>query len=515
MVVFIWQFLTLIPWTVLFVSAANPTPDNCTQLIQTLKLHDHVKLILTQPYPDNSTFRDPYSLAYNGPAPNLPAFCRAYANMSTSASSATLFEVWLPLNTWNRRYLTVGNGGGAGGVNYPALGQGLRAGFAVASTDAGHNSSAIAGSWQGLGDEVAIDFGWRSVHLTTVYAKAITTVFYGRRYTHSYYTGCSSGGKQGLKSVQRFPEDFDGALVGAPAWNWNYLNAWSIHVNTYQSDSSTPGYIPPDKMQFLAGQVVQACDALDGVQDGVISNPRNCHFRPESLLCKYFPPNTTRCFTPPQVVNLGNIYRDYVETNNTYIFPAFEKGSEGMWTFTVTGKTWQLQPLYYSEQVLNVTPSSYDAYSLNYSTIALAQKINPGDVIANNFNMTPYFNRNGKILHYHGWADGLISSRSSIDFYTAVERTIPTNFSNNYRLFMVPGMMHCSSGPGPWVFNTDPNGFALDPKAGLVKQLMDWVEKDIAPDTLLGTKYFNDTGPGIVFQRPICQYPMTAVWSGQ
>lgn len=152
--------LSALFWPALGLIQAAPTAQTCSDLINTLKLDSSVKLILTSAYSDNSTFQDPYSLAYNAPAPYLPAFCRVYANISTSPTSATLFEVWMPLETWNGRFLTVGNGGGAGGVNYPSLGQGLRAGYATCSTDAGHNSSAVDGSWQSLGDQVAIDFGW-------------------------------------------------------------------------------------------------------------------------------------------------------------------------------------------------------------------------------------------------------------------------------------------------------------------------------------------------------------------
>ena len=321
-----------------------PTADQCTNLIHSLNLDSSVKILVTQAYPDNTTFQDPYSLSYPNPAPNLPAFCRVYANITTSASSASLFEVWLPLNTWNGRYLTVGNGGAAGGVNYPAIGVGIRAGFATASTDGGHNSTGFDGAWQAASREVITDFGWygtygpdltsrRAVHLTTVYAKSITTQFYGKNYSKSYYTGCSSGGKQGLRSVTSFPDDFDGtlhsflsltigALVGAPAYSWNHLNAYTLRVNFYQSDPSSPGYIPPEKVQFMATQVVSACDELDGAKDGVISNPRECISRPESLLCKYFPSNTTHCFTPAQVTNLADIFRDYVESN-AFSFPCF------------------------------------------------------------------------------------------------------------------------------------------------------------------------------------------------
>jgi feruloyl esterase len=384
------------------------------------------------------------------------------------------------------------------------------------STDAGHNSSIFDGAWEGLGPEVTIDFGWRAVHLSTVYAKEITTQFYGTNFTHAYYTGCSSGGKQGLKSIQRFPEDFDGALVGAPAYQWNYLNAYSIHVNLYETDNSSAGWISPAQIEFLATQVTKACDALDGVVDGVIANPRVCTFRPETMLCQYFPPNTTECFTPAQVVNLENIYRDYVETNSTYIFPAFEKGSESFWpVFGVTGTLTPLQPDYYALQVLNVSVSDFDPYSLNLTVINLAQQINPGDIIADNPDLSPYFARNGKVIHYHGWADPLIASRTSIDYYNQVERTLMTDFSGNYRLFMVPGMSHCAGGPGPWIFNSDPEGAVLDQTAGLVDQLIAWVETNQAPDTILGTKYVNDTGPlGIEFQRPICPYPSGAVFTG-
>jgi len=151
---------------------------------------------------------------------------------------------------------------------------------------------------------------------------------------------------------------------------------------------------------------MKACDALDGVSDGVISNPRNCHFRPESLLCKYFESNTTGCFTPAQVVNLHQIYQDYIETNGSYIFPAFEKGSESFWQYSVSGTTWSLQPLYYALKVLNVSVQSFDPYTLNYSTIALAESLDPGQFISSNPDLSPFFEKNGKVLHYHGWADG-------------------------------------------------------------------------------------------------------------
>jgi feruloyl esterase len=194
--------LTFFLVAVLFLDCTcAQTPQQCSDLISTLELTADTTLILTQPYPDNTTFVDPTDLSFPQPVPNLPAFCRVYANISTSPTSRTLFEVWMPLTTWNTRYMTVGNAAGAGGINYASMGVGLRAGFAVASTDAGHNSSLIDGAWESLGPEVAIDFGWRAVHLTTVYAKSITTQFYNKEIYYAYYGGCSSGGKQVLQPI--------------------------------------------------------------------------------------------------------------------------------------------------------------------------------------------------------------------------------------------------------------------------------------------------------------------------
>jgi feruloyl esterase len=186
------------------------TADQCSNLINVLQLDPCVKILSTTPYPDNSTIVDPYNLAYPTPVPDLPAFCRVYANISTSPTSRTLFEVWLPLNTWNNRTMTVGNGGGNGAINLGQLGQGIRAGFATISTDGGHNSSSIDGAWEALGPEVATDFGWRSIHLSTLYGREILTQFYGSNYSYSYYVGCSSGGKQGYRELTLFPETFDG-----------------------------------------------------------------------------------------------------------------------------------------------------------------------------------------------------------------------------------------------------------------------------------------------------------------
>lgn len=201
--------------------------------------------------------------------------------------------------------------------------------------------------------------------------------------------------KQGLKSIQMFPEDFDGALVGAPAYAWANLNGFQLHVNGFQRDPTSPSYISATQFGYLAAAVTQACDGLDSVLDGVISNPRKCVFNTSTLLCSAT--NVPGCFSSPQVANLNSIYQDWIE-NGTYIFPTYEKGSETMFSFTLSGFLWPLFTEYFAISVLNVSEASFDPYSVHLRLIQLANKINPGGMIADNPDLRPFFSRGGKLL---------------------------------------------------------------------------------------------------------------------
>lgn len=204
-----------------------------------------------------------------------------------------------------------------------------------------------------------------------------------------------NGRKQGLKSVQLFPEDFDGVLVGAPAYKWANLIGFQLHVNGFQRDPACPSYISATQFGYLAATVTQACDNLDSVLDGVISNPRKCVFNTSTLLCSVS--NVPGCFSPPQVASLDSIYQDWIE-NGTYIFPTYEKGSETMFSFTLSGFLWPLFTEYFALSVLNVSESTFDPYSVDLKLIELVNKINPGGVIADNPDLCPFFARGGKLL---------------------------------------------------------------------------------------------------------------------
>src|SRR5262245_15863006 len=213
----------------------------------------------------------------------LPAFCRVAATLTPSSDSEIKIEVWLPAQAWNGKFQAVGNGGWAGTISYGAMASALQEGYATASTDTGHVG---ATSTFALGHpETVIDFGYRAVQGLAVKSKAVIAAFYDRPPRFSYWTGCSTGGRQGLMAAQRYPEDFDGIIAGAPANNQTQLCAWRIGVEAkiLQEPASV---VPREKLALVNRAVLAACDALDGVTDGLLTDPHQCRFDPASLLCR-------------------------------------------------------------------------------------------------------------------------------------------------------------------------------------------------------------------------------------
>src|SRR5438552_9837104 len=220
------------------------------------------------------------ALAAAAPAPQpagltVPAFCRVAATLKPSSDSEIDIEVWMPAENWNGKFQAVGNGGWAGVISYPAMAAGLQEGYATASTDTGHkggNANFAIGH-----PEKVVDFAYRAVHETTVKAKAFTTAFYDRGPRLSYWNGCSTGGRQGLMEAQRYPEDFDAILAGAPANYQTHLHAWDLSVNVPVLKDPAAS-VPLAKLQMVTSAAIAACDARDGVTDKLISNPRSCSF---------------------------------------------------------------------------------------------------------------------------------------------------------------------------------------------------------------------------------------------
>src|ERR1700686_460683 len=268
--------------------------------------------------------------AGRGPAPSfkdLPAFCRVQATLTPSSDSDIKIEVWLPASGWNGKFQAVGNGGWAGSISYGPLGAAVRGGYAAASTDTGH----VGGSASfALGHpEKLTDFAYRAVHETTVAAKAIITSFYGNNPRYSYWNGCSTGGRQGLKEAQRFPADFDGIIAGAPANYQTHLHVWSVAVA--QAVHKEPGsYIPPEKYPVIHKAALEACDALDGLKDGIIQDPTRCHFDPKVIECAG--EDSSACLTAPQVEAARKIYAPLKNSKTgEVIFPGMEPRSELGW----------------------------------------------------------------------------------------------------------------------------------------------------------------------------------------
>ena len=351
----------------------------------------------------------------------LPAFCRVAATLTPTADSRIRIEVWMPASGWNGKFQAVGNGGWNGNIEYLGLAEALGRGYAAASTDTGHvgNSAGFAVGHP----EKLIDFGYRAVHEMTVRAKAIVNTFYGRRPGLSYWVGCSSGGKQGLKEAQRFPDDYDGIIAGAPANAWTHLAASSVWIAQATLGSSA-SRVPAAKYALLHKAALDACDALDGVEDGVIADPTRCHFDPQVLQCREGDEGAG-CLTAAQVDAVRKIYSGPKDPRNGKpIFPGLEPGSELGW-FELAGgpRVGTSAADHFKYVVFRNLRWDFRTFTFDRD-VALTDEIDDGLINATDPNLAPFVARGGKLLIYHGWSDPLIAPRSTVEYYTSVTSTL-------------------------------------------------------------------------------------------
>src|SRR5580698_472087 len=256
---------------------------------------------------------------------NLPAFCRVAGVIKPSDDSNIQFEVWMPASGWNSKFQGVGNGGFAGSISYGGLADSLRHGYASASTDTGHHAGGTGGEWALGHPEKMTDFGYRAIHETTDKGKAIVRAFYGEAPRRSYFSSCSNGGRQALMEAQRFPADYDGIIAGAPANFWTHLLTTAI-MNSQATLSDPASYIPSSKVPAIQAATLEACDSMDGVKDGVIDNPVECHFKASKLLCQGA--ESDSCLTAPQAVALQKLYDGPRTSKGEQIFPGYSVGGE-------------------------------------------------------------------------------------------------------------------------------------------------------------------------------------------
>jgi Tannase and feruloyl esterase len=472
------------------IAAATP----CDQLAS-LKITGG-KITLAQLVPAG-TFMPPGRGNGNGEVfGKLGAFCRVAATLTPSADSDIKIEVWLPAAGWNNKFQAVGNGGWAGSISYPAMGNAVGQGYATSSTDTGHTVSSASFA---LGHpEKLIDYAYRSEHEMTVAAKAIVTAFYGSAPKLSYFNGCSTGGRQALIEAQRFPDDFDGIIAGAAANPKAHLDAWRIWMSQAMFKDKD-SFIPPAKHEMVHQAVLAKCDALDGVKDGLLEDPTRCHFDPKALLCKGA--DGPGCLTAPQV-EAAKVVMSPVKNRKTgeLIFPGFEPGNELGWSRLLAG------PDPYDTAVDQFKFIVFNNPNWDWRTFELERDVAASDAAANGVlaavdpNLTAFARHGGKLLTYHGWADPSIAPQASVNFYkSATKATTPPAQSPEWlRLFMVPGMGHCGGGEGPNTFD-------------MVTPLDTWVEQGKPPIRIIAS---HATAGKVDRTRPLCPYPQVATYSG-
>ncbi|KAI7457886.1 hypothetical protein D0860_06641 [Hortaea werneckii] len=523
--------------SLLSLLASTGLAFNCTReaFADILPSNASVSFTRSIPVDGNSTFVVPAGdIAYPTSPTGLQPLCAVQINVSSSDCSAYSFGLFLP-NEWNERFLAVGNGGFAGGINWLDMGAGVGYGFAVMSTDTGHNSTPTDIEWALNSPQKKIDWGYRAMHGSVELSKHIVESYYNQAPKYNYYSGCSTGGRQGIREIQLYPDDFDGVLAGAPAWWTSHLQTWTVKIGLYNSPNASASHIPPSLFGVVGAEILKQCDPQDGLVDNIISDPEGCNVNLEAMLCG---PNVTNqttaaCLSAEQIGTLYKIYNDYVDVNQTFVFPHLELGSEAQWPVLLgLGEPAPLGTEFVRYFLLNDPTWNYTDFS--YDTVELADELDPGNATADDFDLSPFYHHGGKLLHYHGYADALIATGSSIYFYNQVLKTLKPrgiDLDSWYRFFLIPGMQHCTGTPesmdAPWYIAGANQAGALnssvhsvpgfcDAKHDALLALMAWVEKDEAPESLVATKFVNETLPAEVQrQRPLCPYPQQAKFGGQ
>ncbi len=470
------------------------------------------------------TFVPPHMNA-NAPEADIykqsPPFCRVVAQIKPSRDSQINIEVWMPVSRWNHKFQGEGNGGFAGSISYSQMAGALQQNYAAAGTDTGHQGEATDASWALGHPEKIVDFGYRAIHEMTEKSKLLMKAFYQKAPQHSYFGSCSDGGREALMEAQRFPADYDGILAGAPANYWTHLLAGGADVwNSLLHNNAS--FIPQTKIPAISSAVLAACDAQDGVKDGILNNPSKCHFDPSVLLCKESESNS--CLTAAQVASLKKIYAGGSTLQNQPIFPGLLPGSEegdGGWKNWVLGSApgksegaayvnGFFRAMVYNDPNWTIGKTATDSNVQQADTKA-SQALN-----STNPDLGAFQKRGGKLILYHGWNDPAISALNTINYYGSVQARMGRAATESFvRLYMVPGMQHCIGGPGPSSFGQFSTLPQHDAQHSIYTALEQWVEQGVAPNDIIATKY-SDTKSSreIQMTRPLCVYPQIAQYKG-
>jgi feruloyl esterase len=468
---------------------------------------------------------------------DLPPFCRVRGVATPVPGSEIEFEVWLPQGDWSRRLHMVGNGAYSSNIYYAQMASRLRAADVAVATNTGHKGSDLSFA---IGHpQRIVDFAHRAVHESVVAAKAVAKAYYGTDPTHSYFSGCSTGGYQALSEVQRYPRDFDGVIAGDPGNNRSHLNLaflWNFLANHPAGNNDAP-LLDVSKLLLINQAAIRTCDSADGVTDGVINDPRRCHFKLQSLQCKHG--DGTDCLTAAQVAAAEKIYRGPRDARSgAQIYPGYPFGSEGV----VAGPAdphpgWSaywasddgLEPDradFFRYWVFNQPDWNWWQFDWGADVDTVNHRIAPV-VDATSTDLGRFKAAGGKLLMFMGWQDPVGAPAEAINYYEAVEArsagksaTARREDTQSFlRLYMVPGMAHCAGGPGATNFSTatrDSEPPVIDAKHDMARALEAWVEHGTPPEELIATHFESADGGGrtIAFQRPLCVYPKVARYNG-
>jgi len=422
--------------------------------------------------------------------------CRVAATLKPSSDSEIKMELWMPVAKWNGKYQAVGTGAFNGNINTGAMTTAVARGYAASSTDTGHTGPSAS---FGLGHpEKVIDFGWRAVHETAEASKAIIAAFYGGAPKFSYFNGCSAGGRQAMQEAQRFPADFNGIIAGAPGLDWTGRAASAVRI-AQRLEQNEAARLGQAQRQLLHAAVVESCDLHDGVKDGVLENPKKCTFDPGALQCKGS--EESSCLTAAQVETARMIYAGAVNPKTKRAINGLARGSELGWTdlgWTASARATGLDQF----RFLVFGDPSWTIQKFNWdSDIVQAEERDNNTLNALDPNLEPFISRGGKLIQYHGWSDPQISPAGTTQYYERVVQALGgrNKVHDSYRLYMAPGMGHCSGGEGPNTFD-------------MVTAIERWVEAGTAPNQIPAS--ITRPSPVLNRSRPLCPYPEVAVYKG-
>ncbi len=439
---------------------------------------------------------------------STPAFCDVQGTIAPS----NLFDVALPL-AWNERLYALGNGGCGESLadSFPQRNIAVANGFAVASTDTGHEGDVISCAWAANRPDLVVDFSYAGIHDTAVVAKELLNIFYARGPIFSYYNSCSDGGHDGFEEAQRFPRDYDGIVAGSPLLGAGTVisNAWT--TGAFESLPAKEA-MTPAKIAYVASVVYAKCDKLDGLADGIITDPRECAkvYNPERDLARCGPVNGDSCLTAAELRAYEKAFGPVISLGKPF-YPGQPYGVENSLVgaqIPATG-TPPTSTLDYglSENYMQyllpwprTNPYAFSDWTFNFDTGPTQIDAFRAMFDPTNLDLSPFFARGGKMLSYHGWADPLITPYGTVAYYEDESQVFKGTLTSYWRLFMVPGMGHCQGGVGADQF---------DP----VTQIIDWVEAQVPP-TRIRSRHFDPATNKVQFTRPLCVYPEISHYYG-